>query len=501
VAFVCSVYGGALQGVSLLRVTQLRLAVGTRTQESQGMLRIGGQKVPNRLILLVATDSGLIAFGLLLAIVARLGFSGTVASYLGTWQTLFRFLMAILVCEISLYFNELYDFRLMTTRSEILVRLLQAFGVACVALAVCYYIDPDLGFGRGIVALAAPVILTLTLAWRLVKAQDSQDSSKAARMLIMGTGSTGISLARDIIARPELQLKVVGFLDEKGADIGKSLVNPKIIGSIADVESIAQQEKIDHVVISLLERRGRMPVRQLLHLKFAGVKVEDAHSFFERMTGRILLEHLSPSWLILSEGFRKSSLLVWTKRVIDVAVSLIALVACIPLFAITALAIYFESGSPILFRQERTGLRGRTFKMLKFRSMQHDAERAGPQWAAEGDHRITRVGKWVRRYRIDELPQFVNVLRGEMSIVGPRPERPEFVSMLEEQIPYYGLRHSVRPGITGWAQVKYQYGASVEETKTKLEHDFFYIKHLSITLDLAVLFETAKVMLSGRGAK
>jgi sugar transferase (PEP-CTERM system associated) len=251
----------------------------------------------------------------------------------------------------------------------------------------------------------------------------------------------------------------------------------------------------------LLERRGTMPVRQLLRLKFAGVKVDDAHTVYERMTGRIPLERLSPSWLILSEGFRKSTLLVLLKRAVDIVLSLVLLVLSIPLFAATAVAIWLESGSPILFRQERTGLNERTFMILKFRSMTQDAEKGGPQWAASADHRITRVGRWIRKYRIDELPQVINVLRGEMSIVGPRPERPEFVSMLEEQVPFYGLRHTLRPGITGWAQVKYQYGASVEETRTKLEHDLFYIKHLSIMLDFAVIFETIKVMLSGRGAK
>lgn len=467
------------------------------------MLKIGGQKVPNTLLLLLAIDCVLITLGLLLATVARLGVSGLgdVIGYLGTSQTLMRFVVAILVCEISLYFNDLYDFRLMRTRSEILVRLLQALGVACLALAMFYYLDPDLGFGRGIAALAAPLIVLLTLGWRLVMAQHPQTLGTVERMLIIGTGPTGISLARDILSRPEMQLKVVGFLDEKGEDIGKSLVNPGIIGGVADLDSIVRQENIGHIVISLLERRGQMPVRQLLRLKFAGVKVEDAHSFFERMTGRIILERLSPSWLILSEGFSKSPLLVWAKRMIDVVVSLITLIIWAPLMALAAVAIYVESGAPILFRQERTGLHGRPFAMLKFRSMCNNAEEGGPRWASEGDPRITRVGRWLRKSRIDELPQAINVLRGQMSIVGPRPERPEFVSMLEEQIPYYGLRHTVRPGITGWAQVKYQYGGSIEETKTKLEYDLFYIKHLSIMLDLAVLFETAKVMLSGRGAK
>src|SRR5579872_7467484 len=467
------------------------------------MLKIGGQKIPTPLLLLLATDSIVIGLGLVLATGLRLGVNGLpyVLHYLISWQILFRFLLVILICEVSLYFNDLYDFRLMTTRNEILVRLLQAYGVACLALAVSYYIAPDLGFGRGIAALAAPLIVAMTLGWRLLLSQDPHTLGAVERMLIMGTGPIGISLARVIVSQPELKLRVVGFLDEKGEDIGKSLVNPGIIGATEEVEQIVQREKIDHVVISLLERRGRMPIRQLLHLKFAGVRVEDAHAFYERMTGRIILERLSPSWLILSDGFRKSALLVWSKRAIDIVISLIALVLCIPFFAVAWMAIILETGSPTLFRQVRTGLRGRSFQILKFRSMRLNAEAAGPQWAAENDHRITRVGRWLRKYRIDELPQFVNVLRGEMSIVGPRPERPEFVSMLEEKIPFYGLRHSVRPGITGWAQVKYQYGASVEETETKLEHDLFYIKHLSIMLDLAVLFETAKVMLSGRGAK
>ncbi len=467
------------------------------------MLKIGGQRVPTALVLLVATDCILITLGLLLATVVRfsVGPGGSIVSYLANWQLFWRFALAVLVCGVCLYFNDLYDFRVIANRRELLVRLLQAFGVACIVLAVCYYIDPDLEFGRGIAALASPVILSLTLGWRWLLLERSHSLGSPERMLIMGTGPTGVSLARDIIRRPELQLKVVGFLDEKGENIGKSLVNPGIIGATADVEAIVQREKIDRVVISLRERRGQMPVRELLHLKFAGVRVDDAHSFYEQMNGRIRLEYLSPSWLILSDGFRKSALLVWAKRTLDVLVSIVALILCLPLFGVVAAAIWLETGFPVLFRQERTGLRGHSFQMLKFRSMTNSAEEEGPRWAADSDHRITRVGKWIRKYRIDELPQAINVLRGEMSIVGPRPERPEFVSMLEEQIPFYGLRHSVRPGITGWAQVKYQYGASVEEAKTKLEHDLFYIKHLSIMLDLAVMFETAKVMLSGRGAK
>jgi len=467
------------------------------------MLRIGGQRVPTALLLLLAVDSTLIGAGLIIATVVRFwthGY-GSPIPYFSSWQTFFRFLLIIVLCEISIYFHDLYDFRLINSFSEVLIRLIQAFGVACVALAVCYFIAPDIGLGRGSAAVAAPLILSLTLGWRLLWLRHLRELGNMERTLILGTGPTGIRLTRDILARPELRIRVVGFLDEKGENIGKSLVNPGIIGAMTDLESIVRDENISRVVLSLGERRGQMPVRQLLHLKFAGVRVEEAHTVLERMTGRIVLEHLSPSWLILSKGFRKSPLLTWAKRFLDILVSLVALTLSLPVFAVVAVAIWFESGSPILFKQERTGLRGRPFNILKFRSMFQDAEKEGPQWAVNSDSRVTRVGRWIRKYRIDELPQVINVLRGEMSIVGPRPERPHFVTMLEEQIPFYGLRHSVRPGITGWAQVRYQYGASVEETKTKLEYDFFYIKHLSIMLDLAVLFETLKVMLSGRGAK
>jgi sugar transferase (PEP-CTERM system associated) len=321
------------------------------------------------------------------------------------------------------------------------------------------------------------------------------------RVLVVGTGSTGISAVREIISRPELNLKVEGFLDERGENIGKSLVNPGIIGAVGEVESIVHDRRIDSIILSLKERRGNMPVSELLHLKFGGVEVEDAHSFIEKVTGRIHLEHLSPSWLILSDGFRKSQFLYAAKRTFDIVIALIAFVLSLPLMVLVAIAIWLETGSPVLFRQERTGFKGRSFKIMKFRSMCHSAEKGGPVWAASDDNRITRIGRFIRKYRLDELPQILNVLRGEMSLVGPRPERPHFCELLEKKIAFFELRHTVRPGITGWAQVKYQYGASVEESKTKLEYDFFYIKHMSIVLDLAILFETAKVMIYGRGAK
>jgi sugar transferase (PEP-CTERM system associated) len=378
---------------------------------------------------------------------------------------------------------------------------LQSLGLCCVALAILSYFAPDLALGRGVNVLAAVTIFAVMLCWRLLFGFAGIWFSSPERVLVLGTGPAGISLVREIIHRPELNLKVVGFLDEKGENIGKSLVNPGIVGAVSDVESIVSQQKVNRVVLSLMERRGATPVRELLHLKFAGVRVEEAHSFNERITGRILVERLSPSSLILADGFQKSDFQTAAKRTADLLISFAALVFTLPVMGVIAMAIWIETGSPIFYRQKRVGLGGREFDVLKFRSMAQDAEAAGPRWAADVDNRVTRVGRFIRKFRFDELPQIFNVFRGEMSLVGPRPERPFFCQILEEKIPYYALRHTVRPGITGWAQVKYQYGASVEESKIKLEHDLFYIKHLSLLLDAAILFETAKVVFCGRGAK
>jgi sugar transferase (PEP-CTERM system associated) len=465
------------------------------------MVRIGAQRIPQSTLLLLFLDAASVVIGLLTAISLRLRDHRAIAQYLSGPHIVARFVLVILVFGIALYYSDLYDRSSLNSGVEVFMGLLQALGSACLVLAMIYYWDEDISLGRGIAAMSGPAIFALMLGSRAVLSKTSLLLYGPKRVLVVGTGSTGISAVREIISRPELNLKVEGFLDEHGLNIGKSLVNPGIIGAVGEVESIVNDRRIDSIILSLKERRGNMPVSELLHLKFGGVEVEDAHSFIEKVTGRIHLEQISPSWLILSDGFRKSQFLYAVKRAFDVVIALIAFVLTLPLMVLVAIAIWLETGSPVFFRQERTGFKGRSFKIMKFRSMCHSAEKGGPVWAASDDNRITRVGRFIRKYRFDELPQILNVLRGEMSLVGPRPERPHFCELLEEKIAFFQLRHTVRPGITGWAQVKYQYGASVEESKTKLEYDFFYIKHMSIVLDLAILFETAKVMIYGRGAK
>jgi sugar transferase (PEP-CTERM system associated) len=464
------------------------------------MIRILGRYVPIKIVILAITESVLIVLSIAIAFWIRFGNLTDTFWYLSQPYTAVQMAIIVLVCWVCLYYSDMYDLQIVARRSELVVHLMQALGTAGLILALLYYLSPDLSLGRWVSAIAAGLIFCSLLGWRLVV--DSGEFFRPVhRIVIAGTGAGGIRLVREILARPELNLKVLGFLDEKGEHIGEPLVNPGIVGGVADIENYVRREQVDWVILAFGERRGVMPTTELLRLKLSGVIVEDAHSLFEKLMGGVMLERLSASWLILSDGFRKDSLLMFSKRVLDVIISLVILALFSPLLLIIGLAIFLESGGPVLFRQERVGLHGRTFSILKFRSMRQNAEEDGPKWASREDARITRIGGFLREYRLDEVPQLVNVLRGDMSFVGPRPERPEFVHMLGEQIPFYHERHTIRPGLTGWAQIKYQYGSSVEDAKTKLEFDLFYIKHLSLFLDLAIVFHTVQVVLSGKGAR
>jgi sugar transferase (PEP-CTERM system associated) len=463
------------------------------------MPRIGSHQVPTRTLLLVGADATSIVVPLIAATVLRFPESAPAALLtFGLWAKL---TLVTFVFGLSLYFNDLYEFRIVKERSNLLVHMLRAMVGAGVALALLYFLSPVLSFGRGVTLAASPFIFVLLLSWRLSVSATNLLARGDERVLVLGTGEAGISLVRHIIGHPEYNMKVVGFLDEHGQNIGKSLVNPCIVGATADLEDIVSRQKVDRVVLSLKDRRGSTPVRELLNLKLAGVRVEEVHNCFERISGRIPLEHLSPSWLILSDGFRKSRISLAAKRLVDIFVSFAILILVSPLLPLIALAVYVESGGPVLFRQTRVGYRGQEFELLKFRSMVQDAEKHGPQWATKQDSRVTRVGRFLRKTRLDEIPQLFNVFRGDMSLVGPRPERKYFCELLVEKIPYFNLRHSVRPGLTGWAQVRFKYSASLDDARGKLELDLFYLKNLSLLVDLAILFETVKVVLLGRGAQ
>jgi sugar transferase (PEP-CTERM system associated) len=465
------------------------------------MARIGSHQVPTRTLLLVAADTTAITLPLLIAAAIRAAESGSLPGMLTSLALWAKVGLVIVACGVSLYVNDLYEVRVALEKSSLPVHTLRALGAAALVLAPIYFLAPRASLGRGVALAAAPFIFVLLVGLRLSLNATNLLARGDERILVLGTGEAGISLVRHVLGHPEYNIKVVGFLDEQGQNIGKSLVNPCIVGATADVESIVWREKINRVVLSLKDRRGSTPIRPLLNLKLAGIRVEEVHNCFERISGRIPLEHLSPSWLILSEGFKKANVLLTVKRLFDILVSSAMLVLVSPLLPILALAIYVDSGRPILFRQTRVGHRGQPFELLKFRSMVQDAEKHGPQWATQQDSRVTRVGRVLRKTRLDEIPQLFNVFRGEMSLVGPRPERPYFCEILSEKIPYFNLRHSVRPGVTGWAQVRFRYSASLDDAKGKLELDLFYLKNFSFMVDLAILLETIKVVILRRGAQ
>ena len=320
------------------------------------------------------------------------------------------------------------------------------------------------------------------------------------RLLILGTGELAVDVCQAILTKNRWLVDIVGFLDGQAERVGERLVNPGIIGTYDQLAQVVEQHHVDTVVVCLEDRRSTLPVQELLDFKAMGLNILDGHHLFEEVSGRLSIDSIRPSALIFSTGFRRRLASLVSKRLFDVVVSAVGLVLLVPLFVLTAALIRLDSPGPVFYRQVRVGLRGRPYMIWKFRSMRQDAEKAGPRWAQANDPRISRVGWWLRKTRIDEFPQLVNVLRGEMSLVGPRPERPVFVQDLRLTIPYYDLRHTVRPGVTGWAQVKFRYGASEEDSHTKLQYDLYYVKNLSLLLDLKILAHTIRVMMLGEGA-
>jgi sugar transferase (PEP-CTERM system associated) len=326
-------------------------------------------------------------------------------------------------------------------------------------------------------------------------------SRLAERVLILGTDLQAVTIAREIMRRRGRGYEVIGFVGNDLALVGQSLINPRVIGVMDDLEELVRRGRPDRIVVALSELRDKAPFDLLRRLKSGDeIQVEEASRFFERLTGKISTEHLQPwqLWrLVFAETGRWTRLNRRLRRVFDVVSSLIGIALSLPIMVLTAVAIRIESPGPVVYSQERVGLRGQKIRIFKLRSMRADAEAHGPVWACENDPRVTRVGRVIRRLHIDETPQFFNILRGEMSLIGPRPERPEFVERLEELIPYYSERHLVKPGLTGWAQVSYPYGASFEDAREKVQYDLYYIKNQSPLLDATILLETARVVLFG----
>ena len=456
-----------------------------------------------RSLVLVSLETCLVLVLVAVATWLRLGTDGALFVYREE-NGLLKALIVTMITQVCLYYADLYSLRKGSDRRELFISIVQALGAASFILAAVYFWFPNLMLGRGVFLYAAVLVIASVIGWRLAYEWMSKRMGPGQRLLLVGTSQAAVSLVRELHEhRVELGVDIVGFVDPDPAKVGQPLLNPGVIGTVDDIPEIVRAQRVDRVVVSLADARGKLPMERLLQMKLdSGVLFDHLPTVYEEFTGKIAIENLRPSWLIFSEGFRKTRLLLATKRALAIVCALFGLILASPLLLITAALVKLTSPGPALYHQNRVGQHGREFTVHKFRSMRQDAEAGtGAVWAKAGDSRVTTVGRFIRRTRLDEIPQLWNVLVGDMSMVGPRPERPEFVSQLTEQIPFYGVRHSVRPGVTGWAQVRYTYGASVEDAMEKLQFDLFYIKHMTIPFDLFVLISTVKTVILRRGAQ
>jgi exopolysaccharide biosynthesis polyprenyl glycosylphosphotransferase len=408
-----------------------------------------------------------------------------------------------LCCIVAFYYNDLYDLRVVRSFGLFASRLLQSFGVALLLLALFYTIVPDAGMTERAFISGLLVATGLLVPLRAVGYTVMRRRAFADRVLVLGAGPLASRVIREIESRPNFRYAVVGVVDD-GSGLEPGDLPYPVLGPLERLDKIIDDVKPDRLIVALTERRGRMPLAQLLECGARGILVEDGLRTYESFTGKLPIESLTPSFLIFSGAFRKSRLQLALRRTTSLVAAAIGLLLTAPLMVVIAAAIALDSRGPVFFIDRRAGRGGRPFNLVKFRTMRPlppGETLAASVWDRDDSTRITRVGRWIRRLRLDELPQFWNILKGDMDLVGPRPEILANVQAMSEQIPYYGLRHSVRPGLTGWAQTRFGYSVSLEQVTEKIRYDLFYIKQMSFWFDLRILVDTVKIVLFGRGAK
>jgi sugar transferase (PEP-CTERM system associated) len=447
-----------------------------------------------RKLLLFFYEGTLVAILVLVAACLRLGtHAGLTMPHVAK-----KALLIALVIQGAFYYAGLYDLSATRHARVVYERALRGVALGALVLLLAFYVAPPIEIGRGIFLVALALVVLTVPAWRLLYNGVTEGSGFLRRTIIVGNGELARELASLVFARRDLGLDLVGMLARDRAQ-----VDPEngVIGTYRELWDLVTRMRINVVLVAYPDRRGTLPVEQLLEVKFRGVEVEEGVSFYERETGKIFVRELKPSQLIFAEGFTARPRTRRLKRILDLLIATAGLVLAAPLMLLTAVAIALDSRGPILYRQVRAGELGRPFTLYKFRSMRLDAERLGARFAEENDPRITRVGRFIRKTRLDELPQLYNVLRGEMSMVGPRPERPVFIEQLDSQVPYFKQRLYVKPGVTGHAQVRCRYGATAEDHLEKLQFDLYYIKSYSVVFDLSIMLDTIKVVLLRIGAR
>jgi sugar transferase (PEP-CTERM system associated) len=480
---------GELAGRRLRGATPLRLS----------MVRIFRHYVPLQLILLALLEASIFFGAIYLGITLRFDVGDLQALKNPAWPQGLVFAAAMLTSMTAL---GLYTRDVPRGNWSYYAKFIASFLLGWVTMTLVFYVYPDLFLGRGVFGIAFAASFVVAAAARAVFFRVVDQQALQRRVLVLGTGTRAAGVGRLLRDDQDAQpFHLVGYLPLSAK--GHHVAGDRVLADSGSLLSIVNKYAVDEIVVGVRDRRdGGVPMSDLLQCKVEGVVVTDLSTFFERETGQVQLECLNPSWIVFSDGFEHGSYKYIVKRIFDIVASVLLLGATFPIMVLTAILICLETGLPILYRQERVGEFGRTFKILKFRSMHRDAERNGtPQWAKQNDDRITAVGRLIRKLRIDELPQIFNVLKGDMSFVGPRPERPFFVRDLAKQVPYYLSRHTVKPGITGWAQIRYRYGASIEDAVRKLQYDLYYAKNHSLFLDVVILMQTVQVVLFGNGAR
>ena len=457
------------------------------------MIRLFNVYYPVRTLILLVGEALIVWTSFLLGAVLVLGEDSYIAlNYDAGYLKLFGVTVLVLLCS---HWLDLYDTARLNTKGELYFRLLMVPGVLAFVLAAVAYVRPNYLLGKNSSTIGLLILTFALFGWRLGFAWLVQLPILVERVYVLGTGERAQRVVQGLRQNPELGVEIASWTGKMEGAVTRESVAAHLL-------EVARKQKVHRVIVAMPDRRGTIPMRELLDLRMKGVKIEEATSWLEKISGKIEVENLNPSWLVFGEGFRRSTVFIAIRRSLSIVISLVGLILALPLFPLIILAILLDSKGPVFYTQKRVGKNGRVFNVVKFRTMRQDAEAAsGPQWAGNNDPRVTRIGKFLRSSRLDEIPQLWCVLKGDMAFVGPRPERPEFIEMLLKEIPYYGVRHMVRPGLTGWAQVKYKYGANVADSREKLQYDLFYMKNASIGLDLLIMFLTVKTVLLRRGAQ
>ncbi len=459
------------------------------------MIRLFNAYFPTRTLLLTVSEAILVTLGFVVAVVFWAGTTADAKIYLLYLNGLGRIFLIVAVFLVLMYYFDLYGSFVLSNRREVVTRLVGVLGSAFVALAVLYYAFPEISLGASALWLGVGIGAVAVPLWRRLFFALNRSARFSERAILYGDGPLAAALMQEVTNRSELGVKIVGFVGNETPTV------PGVPLLSGDLEELVERESVQRILVTMSDRRGKLPVEQLLRLKTRGIYIQDGPDYYENVTGRIPLDSLRLSWLLFSPGFHVRAALQFYKRIFSLVLGALGIVLTSPLMLLAAIAIRLDSSGPALFRQKRVGEHGNLFDIYKFRSMYEGSDKMELTPVEHGDARITRVGKWLRRTRIDELPQLFNIVKGDMSFVGPRPFVPEQEMECAEKIPFYKERWLVKPGATGWAQINRGYNANLEDNREKLSYDLFYIKNVSFGLDLYIMFSTVKILILGRGGR